>query len=198
MSNQKRSLGITLMASLIILFASFLLLTCMNSRYFILVFKTGSGMLFYLFSISIYMFSIVFAINILKLQDKFRVFLIYLSFFNIMLLFISPLFMKGVESLGESLKQEVLNLPLEKKEQIDRMVASMEQEIDQKYPLQQREALKDYVHQWLPLSIKAITNIYAFFSFLWSLWVIFFFTRPKVKAQFIGDDLEAADGTVDI
>lgn len=187
MSDKKRSIGVTIFAVLIILSTALALLYTLNPKCIKLhleSFLKPYGIILYILIVVLSLFEITLGINILRLKEWARRFLVKLMIFYIGLQFLMPIaenkeFIRSQEKSAGQL--------LEMQEYKEKAMASFEEDI-KKYPPEKQETLKQTYSKVLEnaprigrLIIVSILNV---IFFLWYLTIIFFFTRPKVKEQF--------------
>ena len=167
---KKRSIGVTIFAWLFIIGSIFGLAGYINPKPYFEFMGTGVfAYIEYVLRFIIWVCSLICGIYILKLQYWARQLLIVLCLVSITY---SPIFYKKM---------------LSSRNFEDRIYKKQEQMIIEKYkPEHQQEALeriersRQMVKKVSPIFFAIVTGIVIG----WNLLIIFFFTRPKVKAQF--------------
>ncbi len=182
---QKRSTGITILGALIIISCLALLFLAVNPKPYLELYVKPLGIFLYALAIVFTLFEIILGINILLLKEWARKFIVILNAAYIVFLCLTPL-MQNDRFLTYYEQRYRQRLQLVLSEQKIRM---------EKIPLKGQGGIKKYIA--VPLETQFIINdnalkkavtqaifiIYIIFL-SWYLFMLFFFTRAKVKQQF--------------
>lgn len=186
---RKRSIGVTIFGVLIIiltiLFSQPLL---KGPRPLIEFYIRPFGIIIFYSGIIFSLFEVILGINILRLKEWARKYLIILMLFFAATVFLSPFIInKQRWNFAEGTFIQKLEESQNYKEKIAREKAKFEKKISS-YPLEKQKLLRDNYDMAVratPRIVYYILNLIQSLVFLlWYLVVIFFFTRRKVKAQF--------------
>ncbi len=186
---RKRSIGVTIFGLLIIvltiLFSQPLL---RGPRPLMEFYMRPFGIIIFYSGIAFLLFEVILGINILRLKEWARKYLIMLMLFFAATVFLSPFIInKQRWNFAEGTFAQSLEESQNYKEKVAQEKAKFEKKISS-YPLEKQKLLGDNYDMAVrttPRIVYYILYLIQSLAFLlWYLIVIFFFTRRKVKAQF--------------
>ena len=189
MIEKKRSTGITVAALLVMASGVVGLSSSLPAQSTVSIFIKPLGILIFTLSVLLSFAEIVLASVLLRLKEWARASLTAVMLVNIVVLLFSPFFYTPtyLQSQAAILKSDLDKTHLLQEKRIVQMRSSFDEKI-KGYSAQEQERLRQAFDSSLndlpQLMLRMSMFLVGACAFIWYVGVIYFFTRPKVVAQF--------------
>jgi len=179
---RRRPIGVIVFVCLIMLFAVLSIKNNLN------LLQRGVVGIMLAFQIAISLIDIVLAIYILRLNDLARKVLIFMA------VSVLVLNLWGYRNVIITIDKQGEDIETAWKQEGQQAYQRIEAEIAQAPPERQESLRKIYEYFKPKAFIKLMMTIFTGFSIFWRALLIFYFTRPKVKAQFSPERAKRVEG----